>query len=312
MLSHDQLVKLYFNRAAWLGAAQLARTLTPWLELRTSFHAGAFRASAQHATGGMLATTLGVAAQLPNRALRPWLGVDLGPGFTGSLVRPYMDLMLGIDARVDKRTSVGPVLSYGRMIQWNGKLDTSDASYLWLGISLRVRFDAPPAPPPPKPSTREVRVYQRVVEHRPPAPPPEPVVPDQDVLRLIEEVVPTMTHRTELLAPVLFKFDSDTLEPIGVAMLHEVAQQLATRPDIALLEIQGYADARGRSEYNQALSQRRGERVKSWLVEHGVAPERLRVAARGATAPVEAGREERAYQQNRRVIFRVIQQGGAP
>jgi outer membrane protein OmpA-like peptidoglycan-associated protein len=309
MISADQISRLRFDRVAGLGALQVGRTIRPWVELRAGLHGGAFGTSSESAsTGGMLAPVLGAGFQLPHRALRPWAALDVGPAITGTSARPYLAFTFGIDARTDKAISIGPVLGYGRVVQWNGARYSTDASYLWLGLSMRFRFDRPPAPPPPPPApARErVRVVERVVQL-----PPEPVDNDE-VLRLIESAVPTVTQRTELLAPVLFKFDSDTLEAIGVAMLHEVAHQLATRPDIRLLEIQGYADARGSQDYNQALSQRRAERVQAWLVEHGVAPERLRVAARGAAAPVEAGEAEPAYEQNRRVIFRVIEQGVAP
>jgi outer membrane protein OmpA-like peptidoglycan-associated protein len=306
MISSDQIARLDFDRTALLGTLQLARTVKPWLELRTGLHAGAFFASGDKSAGGLLAATLGPSFSLPGRALRPYAGLDVGVGVTGLSARPYLALTLGVDGRVDQRVSVGPALSYGRLVQWNGDDYSTDASYLWVGLSLRLRFDAAPPPPPPVRVIRvERRVEHRVVE-REPAPPAEP---SEDMLALIESAVPTMTQRTELLAPVLFAYDSDQLEPIGVAMLHEVAHTLATRDDIRLLEIQGYADQRGSADYNQALSQRRAERVQAWLVAHGVAPERLRIAARGASEPVEPAAEERAHTQNRRVIFRVVEQG---
>jgi outer membrane protein OmpA-like peptidoglycan-associated protein len=126
------------------------------------------------------------------------------------------------------------------------------------------------------------------------------------VIELIERTLPGPT-RVELLAPVLFAFDSDTLEPIGIAMLHEVANTLRDRTDIKLVQIQGYADERGDAEYNRALSQRRAERVQAWLVEHGVQAERLTVEPRGASSFVEAGQDEGSHTQNRRVIFRVLE-----
>jgi outer membrane protein OmpA-like peptidoglycan-associated protein len=110
----------------------------------------------------------------------------------------------------------------------------------------------------------------------------------------------------ELLAPVLFAFDSDRLEPIGVAMLHEVAHLLRRRTDIELLEIQGYSDSRGTAVYNKALSQRRAYKVHAWLVHHGIDSDRLRVAGEGETQFVETDQSEKAHQQNRRVVFRVI------
>ena len=58
-------------------------------------------------------------------------------------------------------------------------------------------------------------------------------------------------------------------------MLHEVARELARRPDLELIEIQGYADSRGSNEYNQRALEPARQRVFDWLMAHGVAPERL-------------------------------------
>jgi outer membrane protein OmpA-like peptidoglycan-associated protein len=134
--------------------------------------------------------------------------------------------------------------------------------------------------------------------------PPTQTAPSPELMVLIEEVVPD--KKLELLAPVLFKFDSDELEPVGVAMLHEVARELGKRTEIELLEIQGYADNRGSDPYNVELSVRRATRVREWLVEHGVDPARLQVAAKGEREPVQAGETEPDHEQNRRVVFRVL------
>ena len=139
----------------------------------------------------------------------------------------------------------------------------------------------------------------------PPAPPPSE--PSPDVSALLEKALPTLTRREELLAPVLFAYDSDKLDANAVAMLHEVKRALDARPEIERVQIEAYADRRGKLEYNLALSRRRGEHVKAWLVAHGIGAERLEVVARGADDFVESGAEEAAHEQNRRVIFRVVQ-----
>ena len=67
-------------------------------------------------------------------------------------------------------------------------------------------------------------VKRVTVTHETPTATPEPEL-SPELLTLIERAAPGA--RTELLAPVLFKFDSAALEAIGVAMLHEVARELA-------------------------------------------------------------------------------------
>jgi OOP family OmpA-OmpF porin len=136
------------------------------------------------------------------------------------------------------------------------------------------------------------------------------VPPSPELNALIDEAVDV--SRTELLAPVLFEYDSVELEPSSVAMLHEVARMLnRERKDIELLAVVAYADNRGSADYNLELSERRALHVRDWLVAHGVAAQRLTTEARGANDPVEVG-DEADHQQNRRVIFRVLRAESRP
>lgn len=304
MVSEDQLKRLAFNRLGLVGALHGAREFAPWLEVRVGLHGGAFWAT-DRPKGGLLAFTGGALLQRRRPQLRlgtlvrPYLALDLGFGATGTLVRPYVSFTAGLDIQRRRHIEVGPALGYGRLIQWSGESYSSDAGYLWLGVSMRFRQERDP---PPKPVARVVRPEPE------PAPAPEPPrEPSVDVIELIERTLPGTNKQIELLAPVLFRFDSDQLEPIGIAMLHEVAATLAQRSDIKLLQIQGYTDARGSAAYNEDLSQRRAERVRAWLVEHGVAPERLTTDPRGESDFVEHSGEETAHTQNRRVIFRVLE-----
>jgi OOP family OmpA-OmpF porin len=141
-------------------------------------------------------------------------------------------------------------------------------------------------------------------------PEPEPVeVQEPEIEALLERALGPASVRLELLAPVLFRLDSDALEPVGVAMLHEVLHTLRTRPEIRKLEIQGYADARGDAAYNWDLSRRRALAVRDWLLAHGIEPSRLALTAHGKSSPLERDHTEQAHEQNRRVVFRVLELG---
>ena len=65
----------------------------------------------------------------------------------------------------------------------------------------------------------------------------------------------------------LVKSQQDTLT--GIAS--EFKKYLAVKPD-AKLELEAHADPRGSDEYNQALTERRAARVKSFLVDQGGVP----------------------------------------
>ena len=301
MMSQDQIDRPYwFDRVGLLAGAYLERRSLSWLELRAGMHVGGFF-SWEQGPGGLLDATAGTLLRVPSRKLSPYMAIDFGAGLTGTLFRPYLMLSAGLDARLGEHTTIGPVAGYGQLIQYNGAGLSSDARFIWFGASFRYDFFRQPAPVPAPPA---------VVRRRRVAPPPEevppPSEPSVDVLELIERALPSPAQRVELLAPVLFAFDSDELTPIGISMLYEVAATLQSRPDVELVQIQGHADQRGNAEYNRALSQRRAERVQAWLVEHGIASERLEVDAHGAVEPLERGESEPAQQQNRRVVFRVL------
>lgn len=310
MTSPDQIaVPFSYDRPLMLAGAQLERATLSWLALRGGMQVTGFlrekHGPQKNPPGGLLDATAGALLHVPNTKLGPYVTADGGAGMTGSLFRPYFSFGVGFDAPLGPRHTIGPVFGYSQLVQWNERNLTSDARYIWFAVSVRHQFQSRPHEPVKvRPITRVVVVKEReVVTEREPAP-----EPGEDVLTLIERALPSPSKRVELLAPVLFAFDSDALEPVGTAMLHEVLGTLQTHPEMSLIEIQGHADQQGGAGYNQALSQRRAERVRSWLVEHGIAPERLTVAPHGASDPLEPGSTAEAHEQNRRVVFRVLRQ----
>jgi outer membrane protein OmpA-like peptidoglycan-associated protein len=101
---------------------------------------------------------------------------------------------------------------------------------------------------------------------------------------------------------VYFTFNSAHLTAASRALLREKAAILARNPSLTLT-LTGHADARGPSDYNQRLSERRAAAVQRFLVELGITPERLTSEGRGEEAPAEQGNGERIWQRNRRVEF---------
>jgi outer membrane protein OmpA-like peptidoglycan-associated protein len=280
----------------------LSYTVLPWLDVDLGTVGGGFLASGAPA-GALLAPTAGARAYTLAHGLEPYAMLDVGAAVTGALVRPLLRLGIGVDVPLSRAFSVGPVLGYGQVVQWDGPRYSTDARFVWAGVALVYRPVARPAQPAPVP--RFMRKPAPLLA-APPESESEPVPPSPELLELIDQATPGDADRVELLAPVLFRFDSDELDPIGVAMLHEVARVLAQRADIELLSIHGYADRRGDADYNRALSLRRANRVREWLIAHDVAPERLVVSAEGASDFVESGTTETDHEQNRRVIFRVL------
>jgi outer membrane protein OmpA-like peptidoglycan-associated protein len=305
MVSSDQVNKLGYDTFGLLAGTQVGYAMLPWLDLELAVMGAAFPTSAGTRTGALVSPMIGVSAGTLGQSIRPYAQLDVGPGYSGALLRPFFRAGIGVDFRVASAIALGPILGYGDLFERGAPGNSTDARFAWLGVSVSFRPGAlmHVQPAPPQSSLRTVVLQgPGILQQSPPA---RTVEPSPGLLELVDRAVPK--PQLELLAPVLFQFDSDELEPIGVAMLHEVARELARRSDIELLEIEGYADSRGSADYNANLSARRANRVLQWLVEHGVERTRLQVAAKGAAEPVEEGANEQDYEQNRRVVFRVLQ-----
>ncbi len=65
--------------------------------------------------------------------------------------------------------------------------------------------------------------------------------------------------------------------------------------------IEGFTDSMGSEEMNQALSERRADAVKRYLIGQDVGPDRLTSSGRGENAPVADNESASGRQQNRRV-----------
>lgn len=122
------------------------------------------------------------------------------------------------------------------------------------------------APPPPPPMTA------------PPPPPPTPVV--------VVPPPPPERRRVSFQAESLFSFDQANIKPEGRAALDKFAADTrGTRFEVVIVE--GHTDRLGSDKYNQALSQRRADAVKDYLVSAGgFEAAKVRSVGKGEMQPV--------------------------
>ena len=121
----------------------------------------------------------------------------------------------------------------------------------------------------------------------------------RDSLRLMME-----TRQTRLtLRGVNFELGKAVLLPISRDILEEVARSLVANPTVRV-EVAGHTDSTGPRAVNERLSLARAESVKAFLVENGVAGDRMTVQGYASTQPVASNRTASGRAQNRRVELR--------
>ena len=87
-----------------------------------------------------------------------------------------------------------------------------------------------------------------------------------------------------LIDNIFYDFDKATLRPESTQALDELIKLLNENPNVTI-ELSAHCDYRGAIEYNRTLSQRRAESVVSYLVEHGIAADRLSPVGYGKEKP---------------------------
>jgi OmpA-OmpF porin, OOP family len=108
-----------------------------------------------------------------------------------------------------------------------------------------------------------------------------------------------------ILEQVHFATDQDVILPESFPILEEVARMLLDNPGIQRILVEGHTDARSTAAYNLELSHRRAASVMTFLLEEGVATERVCSTGFGRSQPLARNDTEEGMALNRRVDFTI-------
>ena len=87
-----------------------------------------------------------------------------------------------------------------------------------------------------------------------------------------------------LIENIFYDFDKATLRPESATALDELVKLLNDNPHVTI-ELSAHTDYKGSDIYNERLSQRRAESVVRYLIEHGIASDRLTPKGYGESKP---------------------------
>jgi len=116
-----------------------------------------------------------------------------------------------------------------------------------------------------------------------------------------------------LASTELFEFNKATLTPEARTKLDsEVIGKLKGLTSIKYIIVNGHADRLGSPQYNQALSEKRAEAVRAYLVSRGVDASGIETLGFGKTLPVKSCPDQKDRKSlieclapNRRVVVEV-------
>ena len=87
-----------------------------------------------------------------------------------------------------------------------------------------------------------------------------------------------------LIDNIFYDFDKYSLRPESTKALDELIKLLNENPNVTI-ELSAHCDYKGSAEYNKTLSQKRAEAVVNYLIQHGIAKDRLSPVGYGKEKP---------------------------
>ncbi len=100
-----------------------------------------------------------------------------------------------------------------------------------------------------------------------------------------------------------FANDRAVIKKESYKLLESLVEIIHNCPD-TIVTIEGHTDSVGSAKYNQILSLKRANAVKSYLIKKGIAKERLRAVGYGETKPVASNATLEGRRKNRRIEFK--------
>ena len=116
--------------------------------------------------------------------------------------------------------------------------------------------------------------------------------------------VPVIPAKSTFASDALFDFDKSELKPEGKKALDELIGKIKS-VDLQLAIAVGHTDSVGSEAYNLALSTRRAESVKSYMVSQGLPANKITTVGKGESQPVASNDTAQGRAKNRRVDIEV-------
>ena len=119
-----------------------------------------------------------------------------------------------------------------------------------------------------------------------------------------DDVMDLHSGATFSLEGILFETNKSTILNVSIPILEQAYTVLAANPEVKVLII-GHTDSVGSESSNQTLSENRANSVRTWLINRGIAANRLRAVGRGELQPRATNDTPEGRALNRRIEFEI-------
>jgi OOP family OmpA-OmpF porin len=136
------------------------------------------------------------------------------------------------------------------------------------------------------------------------------MVPEASPAAAPEPKTEVTQEQIKLREKVEFETDSAVLLPSSRPVLDEVVSVMKDHPELEHVRVAGHTDSTASPDHNMKLSDERAASVKQYLVDHGIAAERLASKGYGETRPIADNNTDEGRALNRRVEIHILRHRG--
>ena len=101
---------------------------------------------------------------------------------------------------------------------------------------------------------------------------------------------------------IFFEFDDYSIPASELDRLNIFLREIDT-PKLIHVQVEGHTDSKGSANYNRALSIKRAESVRDYLVQHGIQPSKISIEGFGKGFPLAPNTTEANRAKNRRAVI---------
>lgn len=120
-----------------------------------------------------------------------------------------------------------------------------------------------------------------------------------------DEVPVAVQEYTGAIAGINFEYGKSRIQPRSKPQLNKAAKILREYASVRI-RIEGHTDNRGKRERNLVLSNKRADAVKWYLVDQGIAADRIETVGHGPDLPRGSNKTAKGRAANRRIEFHVL------
>ncbi len=122
-----------------------------------------------------------------------------------------------------------------------------------------------------------------------------------------DEVPPELADLSGVMEGINFDTDKDTIKPASKPRIDQAVEVMQKYPDLRV-RISGHTDSVGGYRHNVDLSKRRAKSVKKYMVDNGIAEDRIETEGFGPDQPIDTNETTEGRARNRRIEFMIIEQ----